>query len=109
MQEHPEVMLFAVYGTENHVHLAVKIRPTVLISGFIGDMKGFSSHALNQEFSPQERFAWQAGYGVVTFGANHLQWVVNYIKKQKEHHGAGGKLQQRLEATEEDEPLPASQ
>ena len=29
---------------------------------------------------------WQTGYGVVSFGTKDLQWVVNYIRNQKEHH-----------------------
>src|SRR5438876_199708 len=56
----PGVILHAVIGTEDHVHVAVSIPPMVPISTFIGDVKGYSSHTLNQLFSwPGERFAWQ--------------------------------------------------
>ena len=29
---------------------------------------------------------WQTGYGVVSFGAKDLDWVREYIQRQKEHH-----------------------
>jgi putative transposase len=106
----PGVILHALDGTENHVHLAVSIPPTVLISTFVGDVKGASSFTLNQLFGAAgERFAWQAGYGVVSFGTKDLPWVVGYINRQKEHHAAGT-AHQRLERmiSEEEEPTGGS-
>ena len=35
-------------GTETHVDLAVTIAPTIAISEFIGQLKGASSHEVNQ-------------------------------------------------------------
>jgi len=29
---------------------------------------------------------WQTGYGAVSFGTKDMDWVVNYIRNQKEHH-----------------------
>ena len=39
---------------------------------------------------------WQAGYGVVSFGTRAMEWVCEYIRKQKEHH-AKGSVHDRLE------------
>ena len=33
-------------------------------------------------------FAWQKGYGVLTFGAKRLPFVIDYIRRQQEHHAA---------------------
>ena len=41
----------------------------------------------------------QRGYGVVSFGKAHLDWVLDYIKHQREHH-AHGRLEARLEMWE---------
>lgn len=38
----------------------------------------------------------QRGYGIVTFGTKDLQWVVDYINNQKEHHRRST-IQERLE------------
>jgi putative transposase len=104
--ETPKVHFHEIGGTENHVHLAVTIPPTLLISTFIGELKGGSSHTINQTFPALvERFAWQVGYGVVSFGTRDLKWVIDYIRNQKEHH-ARGKVEDRLERiTEMEEAL----
>ena len=41
----------------------------------------------------------QRGYGVVSFGKRNLDWVLDYVRRQREHH-AGGQVQARLEACE---------
>jgi REP element-mobilizing transposase RayT len=77
------------------VHLAVNIEPFVCISDLVGDLKG----ACAFEISKQERFKaleWQRGYGVVSFGKKNLEWVLQYLAQQKEHH-ARGRIQERLE------------
>jgi putative transposase len=95
--ETPKVFFHEIGGTENHVHVAVSIPPTLTISTFIGELKGGSSHTINQTFPARdEHFAWQVGYGVVSFGTRDLDWVARYIRKQKEHHAAN-KVHDRLE------------
>jgi putative transposase len=86
-----------VGGIETHVHLAVTIPPTLLISEFIGKLKGGSSHDVNQAIGcGAKALEWQAGYGVVGFGTRDTQWVVEYIRNQREHH-ARGAVHERLE------------
>jgi REP element-mobilizing transposase RayT len=76
-------------GTETHVHIAVTIPPTLLISDWIGKIKGASSHYVNPELLNCKLLDCQTGYGVVSFGTKDLEWVVNYIRNQKEHHKQG--------------------
>ena len=91
-------------GTETHVHIAVTIRPTLIISDWIGKVKGASSHHVNHELANRKLLDWQTGYGVVSFGTKDLEWVLNYIRNQKEHHKKGTTVE-RLEriTNEEDE------
>jgi putative transposase len=89
------------------VHLAVTIPPMVLISDFIGQLKGASSFVLNQTLGGSERFAWQPGYGVLSFGTRAMPWVVEYIQNQKTHH-AQNTTRARLEQTTADELEPSS-
>lgn len=49
-------------------------------------MKGASSHYVNRELVNRKVLDWQTGYGVVSFGTKDLEWVVSYIRNQKEHH-----------------------
>jgi putative transposase len=103
----PSVFVHEIGGTETHVHIAVTVPPKLTISEFIGQLKGASSHDVNEQFAPRGKvLQWQAGYGVVSFGTRDLDWVKQYIRNQREHH-ASGKVVDRLERiTEIEEPAP---
>jgi putative transposase len=84
-------------GTETHIHLVFSVQPTLLISDLIGQLKGASSHEVNQQIGTRDKtLQWQAGYGVVSFGTGDLNWVLNYVRNQREHH-ASGRTFERLE------------
>ncbi len=92
----PGVYVHAVDGIADHVHMAVSIRPTLLISEWIGQLKGASSFYINHEICNRKVLDWQTGYGVVSFGTKDLPCVIAYIKNQKRHH-APGQVYGRLE------------
>jgi putative transposase len=79
----------AVGGIEDHVHLVVSVPPKIALSTFIGQVKGNSSHFVNHELDVDIHFAWQAEYGVVSFGGKMLDTVVRYAKNQRKHHADG--------------------
>ena len=84
------VFVHEIGGTETHVHLAVTIPPTLAVSEFIGQLKGGSSHDVNQQLSQRGKpLQWQSGYGVVSFGTGDLEWVKVYIRNQRQHHTKG--------------------
>jgi putative transposase len=93
--ETPGACVHEIGGIESHVHLAITVPPTIQISEFVGQLKGASAHEVNQSVGAKV-LQWQAGYGVVSFGAKDLSWVVAYIRGQREHH-ARGQLHDRLE------------
>lgn len=88
------------------MHLIVSVPPTLLISDWIGQMKGSSSHYINHRIANRHLLEWQTDYGVVSFGTRDLRWVISYVRNQKQHH-AKGTIQERLER-EEAEADPAS-
>src|SRR5436190_9965638 len=91
----PGVYVHAVGGIETHVHLAISIAPTVLISELVGQLKGSSAHEANQKLG-HKALEWQTGYGVVSFGTKELPWVVQYIQEQRDRHGRRA-IEDRLE------------
>jgi len=94
-------------GTDDHVHVVVSVPAALNISDWIGELKGSSSHCVNHEVVNRKVLHWQTGYGVVSFGTRDLPWVVDYVRRQREHHAAGA-AQGRLERTEsEDQGKPA--
>jgi len=83
------VLVHAVGGIEDHVHLVASVPPRIALSDFIGQVKGNSSHFVNHELGLFHEFGWQAEYGVVSFGGRQLDTVVKYVKNQRQHHAAG--------------------
>lgn len=82
-------VVHAIGGTEDHIHLIVSVPPTQKLSNFIGQIKGNSSHFVNNKIKPGYHFTWQAEYGVLSFSEDQLQRVVQYVENQKEHHKSG--------------------
>lgn len=92
------VQLLEIGGTDDHVHLALRLAPYVSISDAVAELKGGSSFDVNKQ-SGHRALEWQRGYGVVSFGQQNLRWVAAYIANQREHHAAGT-IQARLEVCE---------
>jgi len=83
----PGAFVHEIGGIETHVHLAVSIPPTLTPSEWIGQLKGGSSHDVNQQSETHDKvLQWQVGYGIVSFGTKDLPWVIAYIKNQRQHH-----------------------
>lgn len=78
--------LLAVNGVFDHIHIALTIPPSQNVAYVVGQVKGSSSREVNQSIELPERFQWQEGYGVLTFGEKVIPQVINYIERQKEHH-----------------------
>jgi putative transposase len=84
------VSIHEIGGTETHVHLVVSIPPTIAVSEWIGQLKGASAHEINQQLADRGKpLQWQTGYGIVSFGTKDLDWVVEYVRNQRQHHSAG--------------------
>jgi REP element-mobilizing transposase RayT len=92
----------------DHVHLLVRLPPTLRISEFIGQVKGAVCHRVNEEIRPSFRLKWQEGYGVLTLRENELEKVSRYIDNQETHHGTG-RLSALLERTEGEEEFDRAQ
>lgn len=86
----PGIYYHEVNGTETHVHLCVTVLPSVHIDELVGRLKGGSSHDVNSRLGDGRKLLeWQHGYGVVSFGTRDLEWVVAYVRDQKQRHAAG--------------------
>jgi REP element-mobilizing transposase RayT len=73
-----------INGTDDHVHLLVRIKPVISVSAFMSKLKSSSSGwAKRQTFG---RFAWQARFGGFTVSESQVERVRQYIRNQEEHH-----------------------
>jgi putative transposase len=101
-------MIHAIGIMPEHVHIAVSIPPRIAVSTFVKELKGESSHLLNRAVEQPEGdwFAWQAEYGVISFGERSLPDVVAYVENQEAHH-ATDELRPTFELT--DRPRPSTE
>ncbi|MCH2156826.1 MAG: IS200/IS605 family transposase [Opitutales bacterium] len=75
-------------GVEDHVHLLLAASPTLAPSKIAQLIKGRSSAWIHEVFPEMRAFAWQDGYGAFSVSRSNIPEVVDYIKKQREHHRA---------------------
>src|SRR5262249_54041066 len=75
---------------ETHVHVALTLAPTILISDLVGKLKGASAHEANQKITHGRKvLERQTGHGGVSFGEEDLKWGVEYDNIDEEHHAGG--------------------
>ncbi len=80
--------VLALNGMPDHVHLLVSIPSTITIADLLKQVKGVSSHFVNETLQPGGEFKWQGSYGAFTVSRWDLDRIIGYVKRQKEHHGA---------------------
>jgi putative transposase len=80
-----ECIPHAIGGMPDHVHVAISIPPKLSVTTLIGQLKGASSHYINQRYA-NGSFMWQAEYGVLSFSETSLSRIVDYVNNQKKHH-----------------------
>ncbi len=78
--------LLEANGSKDHLHLAVILHAETAVSDFVRDVKAGSSRWIHQTFPDMQDFAWQAGYSCFSVSYSGLADVVEYIRKQAEHH-----------------------
>lgn len=73
-----------INGVEDHVHLLVKLKPTVRFSDFLRDLKANSSSWAKE--TGVGKFSWQRRYGAFTVSESQVAIVRRYIRNQEQHH-----------------------
>jgi REP element-mobilizing transposase RayT len=79
-------LLKIINGTSNHIHCLFLLSPQKSIAEIIKQVKGSSSHFINQQNVIPEKFAWQTGYAAYSVSESVVEKVHEYIKNQKRHH-----------------------
>ena len=72
----------------DHIHICVSIPPKIIVSGFVGYLKGKSAlmiHDKHPEFANKwNREFWARGYYVTTIGNINEETIKKYIAEQEE-------------------------
>lgn len=75
-----------INGMPDHVHCLFLLNPQKSIAEVIKQIKGSSSHHINQNNLITDKFAWQTGYAAYSVSESIVERVFEYIKNQKQHH-----------------------
>jgi REP element-mobilizing transposase RayT len=78
--------VYAIGGVEDHIHILVRIKPSISISDLVRDIKSCSTKWINEMRFLKEKFAWQEGFDAFSYSDGHLDNVIRYINNQEQHH-----------------------
>ena len=79
--------LHRINSMPDHIHMCVEIHPTISLSEFMKVLKQESSQWLREHKELFPMFdSWGNGYAAFTYSVKDRIKVINYIKRQKEHH-----------------------
>ncbi|MCB1041479.1 MAG: transposase [Acidobacteria bacterium] len=78
-----KTVLLRANGTEDHIHMVIRLHQDAALSHVVRDLKAHSSSWMKQR---EPDFAWQGGYGAFSCSASQLGGLYQYVEKQKEHH-----------------------
>jgi REP element-mobilizing transposase RayT len=76
----------SIGGPDDHVHLLVKLHPSISVASVLDKLKSSSSGWIHRKWPERWSFAWQEGYGAFSVSPSHLPAVMKYIAGQEEHH-----------------------
>lgn len=72
-------------GMADHVHLVVRLHPSVGPADVLRVVKANSSKWAHEELG-ERQFGWQDGYGAFTVSLSNLAAVRQYVRDQEQHH-----------------------
>ena len=75
-----------INGMRDHIHCLFLLNPQKSVAEVLKQIKGSSSHYINQSNLIAEKFAWQTGYAAYSVSESVVERVYQYIKNQKQHH-----------------------
>ena len=78
--------MLAVHCMPDHTHIFIGLKPTILISNFVKEIKVASNDFVNEKKWIMKKFSWQEGYGVFSYSHSHIDRVVKYVLNQEAHH-----------------------
>jgi putative transposase len=73
-----------INGMADHVHLLVRLQPTISVSVFLNKLKSNSSGWAKRH--TMGRFSWQSRYAAFTVCESQVDHVRRYIQNQEKHH-----------------------
>lgn len=77
-----ELIVLAVSGTEDHVHILFHLPPKLALAKAVLLLKANSSKWMTEGVND---FSWQEGYGAFSVSSSNTDSMIQYIKNQEKH------------------------
>jgi putative transposase len=77
--------LIAAGCAADHVHVVLRLAPSVPLAALMGRMKGGSAYDISRALAPK-RIVWQRGYWAESIGHTSLDAAVRYVQSQRLRH-----------------------
>ncbi len=78
--------LLSIFCMPDHTHLLIGLKPSIIISDLVRDIKAGSSKFINDKKLIKGKFSWQEGFGVFSYSRSQIDTVIKYIQNQEKHH-----------------------
>jgi putative transposase len=78
--------LYRINGVENHLHILTCIHPSIALADFVREIKVSSSIWMKSNGQFPSFNGWAEGYGSFTCSYMDKEMLIEYIKRQQEHH-----------------------
>ena len=72
-----------INGTSEHIHISFLQNQNYSLAEIVKNIKGNSSHWINQSKFLKAKFAWQTGYGAFSVSESMINEVRKYIAKAR--------------------------
>ncbi len=81
-----DAKLIAINCMPDHTHVFIGLKPSILLSDLVRDIKAGSSKFINDNRWIKGKFSWQEGFGAFSYSHSHIDNVIHYINNQEDHH-----------------------
>lgn len=73
-------------GYTDHIHILCMLSKKIALMKLLEEVKSSSSSWIKTKDQELMNFRWQGGYGAFSVNPAEVDYVINYIANQKEHH-----------------------
>jgi len=78
--------LYRINGVEDHLHIFCDLHPAVCLANLVKAIKRSSWHWIREQGIFPGFVQWQQGYGAFTHSEAEKERIIEYIKRQQNHH-----------------------
>lgn len=84
--EENDCHLYQINGVDDHLHIITHLHPSVALADLVKTIKLSGWSVIKEENLFPSFGGWQDGYGAFTYATDAKKRLIDYVRKQEEHH-----------------------